>query len=196
MNLARLEREGVPPSAAQILADCQTLCDASLREIRTLSYLLHPPMLDEVGLVSAVRWFVDGLETRSGLRVTLEAPPAMERLPAALERDLFFVVQEALLNVVRHSGSDTAEVRLERQATQVILQIRDDGRGMSGARSPEQPGDVGLRRGGHPQYARAASTERRRAGNPVEPPRHDNHRHGASSGGEDGSAAARDGRYG
>jgi PAS domain S-box-containing protein len=140
MNLARLEREE-PPSATQILADCQALCDASLREIRTLSYLLHPPMFDEVGLVSAVRWFVGGLETRSGLRVTLEAPPAMERLPAALERDLFFVVQEALLNVVRHSGSATAEVRLERQATQVVLQIRDDGRGMSGARSPEQPGD-------------------------------------------------------
>ena len=127
MNLARLEREGVSPSAAQILADCQTLCDASLREIRTLSYLLHPPLLDEVGLLSAVRWFVDGLQTRSGLRVTLDAPPAMERLPAALERDLFLVVQEALLNVVRHSGSDTAEVRVERQATQVMLQIRDDG---------------------------------------------------------------------
>jgi signal transduction histidine kinase len=98
-------------------------------------------MLDAVGLESAVRWFVDGLETRSGLSVTVEAPPAMERLPAALERDLFFVVQEALLNVVRHSGSDTADVRLERQPTHVILQIRDDGRGMSGARLPAQPGD-------------------------------------------------------
>jgi PAS domain S-box-containing protein len=141
MNLVRLEQEGLPPSATRILADCQALCDTSLQEIRTLSYLLHPPMFDEVGLVSSVRWFVGGLETRSGLRVTLEAPPAMERLPAALERDLFFVVQEALLNVVRHSGSETAEVRLERQATQVVLQIRDDGRGMSAGRSPEQPGD-------------------------------------------------------
>ena len=130
MNLVRLEREGVPPSATQISGRLPALCDTSLREIRTLSYLLHPPMLDELGLLSAVRWFVGGLQTRSGLRVTLEAPPAMERLPAALERDLFFVVQEALLNVVRHSGSDTAEVRVERQATQVILQIRDDGRGM------------------------------------------------------------------
>ena len=140
MNLARLERDGLPPAAARIIADCQALCDASLREIRTLSYLLHPPMLDEVGLESAVRWFVGGIESRSGLRVTVEAPPAMERLPAALERDLFFVVQEALLNVVRHSGSDTAEVRLERQATQVILRIRDEGRGMSGTR-PHQRGD-------------------------------------------------------
>jgi len=134
LNLARLERDGLPPAAAQILADCQTLCGASLREIRTLSYLLHPPMLDEVGLESAVRWFVGGLETRSGLRVTLDAPPAMERLPTALERDLFFVVQEALMNVVRHSGSETADVRLERQATQVILKIRDEGHGMLGAR--------------------------------------------------------------
>ena len=141
INLASLGRARLPPWAARILADCQSLCDASLREIRTLSYLLHPPTLDELGLVSAVSWFVRGLEKRSGLRVTLEAPLAKERLPAALERDLFFVVQEALLNVLRHSGSDTAEVRLERQATQVILRIRDEGHGMTGARSPEQPGD-------------------------------------------------------
>jgi len=141
MNLVRLEREGVSASAAEILADCQALCDASLREIRTLSYLLHPPLLDEVGLVSAVRWFVDGLQTRSGLRVTLDAPTTMERLPAAMERDLFLVVQEAVLNVVRHSGSDSAEVRVERQAAHVMVQIRDSGRGMSGPQSPGQPSD-------------------------------------------------------
>ena len=139
MNLARLEQEELPAVAIRILADCQALCSASLREIRTLSYLLHPPMLDEVGLESAVRWFVGGLETRSGLQVVVEAPPAMERLPTVLERDLFLVVQEALLNVVRHSGSDSAEVRLERHATQVVLQIRDRGRGISGAPRPEQP---------------------------------------------------------
>jgi PAS domain S-box-containing protein len=141
MNLKRLERAGVSPEAAQILADCRTLCDTSLQEIRTLSYLLHPPMLDEVGLVSALRWYVDGLETRSGLRVTLDAPPETERLPAALERDLFAVVQEAILNVVRHSGSDTAEVRLERQAAHIVLQIRDHGRGVSRVPSPENIGD-------------------------------------------------------
>ena len=141
MNLARLEREEVSAEAAQILADCKALCDTSQREIRTLSYLLHPPLLDEVGLLSAVRWFVDGLQTRSGIRVTLDAPRAMERLPAAMERDLFLVVQEALLNVVRHSGSDTAEVRVERQATQVMVQIRDAGRGISGAESAGQRGD-------------------------------------------------------
>jgi signal transduction histidine kinase len=140
LNLARLERDGLPPAAAQILADCQTLCGTSLREIRTLSYLLHPPMLDEVGLESAVRWFVGGLESRSGLRVTLDAPPGMERLPAALERDLFFVVQEALMNVVRHSGGETAEVRLERQAAQVVLKICDNGHGMLGAQ-PQPPND-------------------------------------------------------
>jgi signal transduction histidine kinase len=138
MNLVRLEREGVGASAAQILADCQTLCDASLREIRTLSYVLHPPLLDEVGLLSALRWFVNGLQPRSGLRITLDAPPALERLPAAMERDLFLVVQEAVLNVVRHSGSDTAEVRVERQAAHVAVQIRDAGRGMSDAQSGQR----------------------------------------------------------
>jgi signal transduction histidine kinase len=141
MNLARLEREELPPASATILSDCQTLCDASLREIRTLSYLLHPPTLDEVGLESAVRWLAGGLETRSGIRVTVEIPPSMDRLPTGLERDLFLVVQEALLNVVRHSGSDCAEVRLEHQPTHLILQIRDQGRGMTGARRPEQPHD-------------------------------------------------------
>jgi PAS domain S-box-containing protein len=141
MNLAQLEHENVPASAAEILADCRALCDASLREIRTLSYLLHSPLLDEVGLLSAVRWFAGGLQARSGLRVTLEAPPEMERLPEALERDLFLVVQEALLNVVRHSGSDTAEVRVEREATHVMLQIRDAGHGMSRAQSAEQQSD-------------------------------------------------------
>jgi PAS domain S-box-containing protein len=141
MNLARLEREEVSASAAKILAECQALCDTSQREIRTLSYLLHPPLLDEVGLLSAVRWFAGGLQARSGLRVTLDAPPAMERLPAAMERDLFLVVQEALLNVVRHSGSETAEVRIERQATHVMVLIRDAGRGISGVESAGQRGD-------------------------------------------------------
>jgi len=141
MNLARLQREVVSASAAQIVADCQALCDASQREIRTLSYLLHPPLLDEVGLLSAVRWFADGLQERSGLRVTLDVPPAMERLPAPMERDLFLVVQEALLNVVRHSGSDAAEVRIERQAAHVMVQVRDAGRGLSDAQSPGQRDD-------------------------------------------------------
>ena len=141
MNLARLQQEGLAPDATEIVANCQTLCGASLREIRTLSYLLHPPMLDEVGLDAAVRWLVAGLETRSGLRVSLDAPAVLERLSTALERDLFLVVQEALLNVVRHSGSDTAEVRIERRDEQVVLAIRDRGRGMSAARSPERPSE-------------------------------------------------------
>jgi signal transduction histidine kinase len=141
MNLARLEQEALPATAARILSDCQTLCGASLREIRTLSYLLHPPTLDEVGLESAVRWLAGGVETRSGIRVSVEVPPSMQRLRTGLERDLFLVVQEALLNVVRHSGSDCAEVRLEHQAAHVVLQIRDRGRGMAGARRLEQPAD-------------------------------------------------------
>ena len=104
----------------------------------------------------------------------------MERLPTVLERDLFFVVQEALLNVVRHSGSDSAEVRLERHATQVILQIRDRGRGISGARPAGATLRRDLRRRRYPQHARAASTERWPAGNPVDRPGDDARRHGAA----------------
>ena len=90
MNLARLERAGVPPAAAQILADCQTLCDTSLREIRTLSYLLHPPMLDEVGLVSACAGSSADSKHEAAFVSLWTLHSAMERLPAALERDLFF----------------------------------------------------------------------------------------------------------
>src|SRR5678816_3024727 len=89
-------------------------------------------MLDQGGLIPAVRRFVEGFATRSSLNVKLEVPSAMERLPAALERDLFLVVQEALSNVVRHSGSDTAVVRLDHQTNEVTLQVQDFGRGMPG----------------------------------------------------------------
>jgi len=132
LNLKRLEQPGTEPLTHKILSECQKLCEASLQEIRTLSYLLHPPMLDQEGLIPTVRWFVKGFEKRSGLSVQLEIPDSgAERLSKTLERDLFLVLQEALSNVVRHSGCKTALIRLQVNNSHVKLQIQDSGRGIA-----------------------------------------------------------------
>ena len=88
--------------------------DRSLKELRTLSYLLHPPALDDAGLVPAIRSFIDGFSRRSGIKVEMKLPGRMARLPRDAESAIFRIVQEALANVHRHSGSATAAVRLSR----------------------------------------------------------------------------------
>jgi PAS domain S-box-containing protein len=113
-----------------ILEDCLSLCDQSREEIRTLSYLLHPPTLDQAGLVSALKWYVEGFSRRVGIKVDLVVGRYIGRLPMDVETDLFRVVQECLANVHRHSGSSTARVQLDRHADRVVLQVRDWGRGM------------------------------------------------------------------
>jgi len=142
LNLGLLQERLRASPAGSILADsilkeCQTLCDLSLDEIRTLSYLLHPPILDEGGLIAALSWFAEGIAKRSGLVVKVKIPSDMERLPVALERDLFRIAQEALSNILRHSGSKNAEVHLERNAREVILLLRDFGHGMPAKASQE-----------------------------------------------------------
>ncbi len=102
-------------------------------ELRTLSYLLHPPLLDEVGLVAALAWYVEGFARRSGLAIGLEAPDDLERLPTEIETPLYRVVQEALSNVHRHSGSKSARIVLSKRANAVWLRIQDHGKGMTGA---------------------------------------------------------------
>jgi len=131
LNLGQLSRSGLSAKSKKVLTDCQSLCEATLRDIRTLSYLLHPPMLEQRGLAEALRWFVDGFAKRTGIDVRFEAPDVWERMAMELERDLFRIVQEGLSNVARHSGSTTGEVRLERCNGEVVLQIRDFGRGIS-----------------------------------------------------------------
>jgi PAS domain S-box-containing protein len=141
VNLARLGQ--LPSSESneirQLVSESQSLCDQSLQEIRTLSYLLHPPLLDQAGLVSALQWYVEGFTKRSGIHVDVSAQP-IGRLPSDVEMALFRVVQEALTNVRRHSRSTTASIRLERKQSEVILEIRDSGQGLT---SPKQPEDSG-----------------------------------------------------
>ena len=112
------------------LADSQAILEQCQREIRTLTYLLHPPVLDEVGLASAVREYADGFMQRSGIKVTLRVSPALGRLPAETERALFRVVQEGLGNVHRHSGSPTVTIRIGRESTGVVLEVKDEGHGL------------------------------------------------------------------
>jgi PAS domain S-box-containing protein len=131
LNLSRLQRGRVEPSEArEILAESRKLGHQSLQEIRTLSYLLHPPMLDQAGLVDALKWYVDGFIKRSGIKVEMLTREEIGRLPSEIEMALFRIVQESLTNIRRHSGSSTANIRLEKDVDQVILQIRDRGRGV------------------------------------------------------------------
>jgi signal transduction histidine kinase len=114
----------------KFLSECQVLVDSCIRDIRTLSYLLHPPILDQAGLEDAIREYVQGFTKRSGIRVTLELPSGIGRMARDVELTLFRVVQEGLTNVQRHSGSDYAEVRLQRDAD-LSLEITDHGHNIS-----------------------------------------------------------------
>ena len=107
------------------------------REIRTTSYLLHPPLLDENGLYSAISWYLQGLRERSGLEVQLDIPKAFGRLPRDMELVIFRLVQECLTNIHRHSESKTASIRIARESNQISLEIKDQGKGMSPARLAE-----------------------------------------------------------
>jgi PAS domain S-box-containing protein len=119
------------------------------REIRTTSYLLHPPLLDESGLYSAISWYLQGLRERSGLEVRVEISEQFGRLPSEMELVIFRLVQESLTNIHRHSESKTASIRIDRESNQITLDIRDQGKGMSSERMAEvQSGRSGVGIGG------------------------------------------------
>jgi two-component system NarL family sensor kinase len=123
------------PAARQMLSESLALVADCSQEIRTLSYLLHPPLLDDLGLVSAIRSFADGFSKRSGLQVILELPEQLVRLPNLIELSLFRILQECLINVHRHSGSMTAWIHLARRSGHVALEVRDRGRGIRSEKS-------------------------------------------------------------
>jgi signal transduction histidine kinase len=113
-----------------VLSEIAALADQAIQEIRTTSYLLHPPLLDEAGFNSAAQWYVDGFGKRSGIKVRLDLATERERLPIAIETALFRVLQESLTNVHRHSGALEVSIRFQYQAETVLLEIRDCGRGI------------------------------------------------------------------
>ncbi len=132
MNLSILQRQldGAGPIDTKFLSESMHLTNEALQEIRTLSYLLHPPMLDEVGLASALRWFASGFSKRSQIEIDLEIPESLGRFPRDLEIAAFRIVQETLTNVHRHSGSSTAKINIWRSTNQLRLKVEDQGKGM------------------------------------------------------------------
>ena len=132
MDLASISRQAkaVSPQLARKAEDSQTLVEQLSQEIRTMSYLLHPPLLEESGLSAALGWYVQGLVDRSGAQITLSIPDDFARLPREMELVVFRLVQECLTNVHRHSGSKTAEIRLSVVAKTLFLDVQDQGRGI------------------------------------------------------------------
>jgi PAS domain S-box-containing protein len=133
LNLAKGRRssEGSGAAFRETLDESVALVEQSINEVRTLSYLLHPPMIEEMGLVSSLRWFAGGFEERTGIHVTVEAPDDLRRLPSAVETSLFRIVQEALTNVQRHSQSKVARITLSRESAAIRLSVEDEGRGLA-----------------------------------------------------------------
>ena len=127
MNLAMLDKS-LPENA--LITECLKLLDQAMIETRTISHLLHPPLLDETGFASAARWYVEGFAKRSGIQTALDMPEDLSRLPSSLELALFRVLQESLTNVHRHSTSKRADVYLRLSESTVVLRVRDYGRGI------------------------------------------------------------------
>ena len=136
-----------PLGARAILENAQLVQQAS-SEIRTLSHLLHPPLLEIAGLASALRWYVDGFSERSQIRVDLEIPPDFSRLQNDTELAIFRIVQECLTNIHRHSGSSTATICIQQEGSRLRVQVRDNGKGIPSAKQSEivdaSRGGVGL----------------------------------------------------
>ncbi|MCX6616666.1 MAG: PAS domain-containing sensor histidine kinase [Acidobacteria bacterium] len=135
MNLSLLVETPGKVDAPRLLADSLLLARRSLGEIRSVSYLLHPPLLDELGLAEALGIYTAGFSQRTGIQVNLQVRSEFPRLPAELETTVFRIVQESLSNIHHHSGSPTADISLRLADSSVLLEVRDQGCGMRVQRS-------------------------------------------------------------
>jgi PAS domain S-box-containing protein len=133
MNASRVvaEKSNLSLDAARCAEDNSNLIDQVSKDIRTMSYLLHPPLLDELGLPSALRWYIEGFAERSKIAASIELPADLPRLPREHELCLFRIAQECLTNIHRHSGSSTALVRLWCTPRDVEMEVSDSGRGFT-----------------------------------------------------------------
>jgi signal transduction histidine kinase len=130
MHAVADEKAALSPRTERCVEENLDLIDQAVSDIRTISHLLHPPLLDEVGLESALSEYVQGFGERSKISVSLELPSDLERLPRDIEFSLFRVVQECLTNIHRHSGSQTARVRLWRTPGEIQVEVSDQGCGI------------------------------------------------------------------
>jgi signal transduction histidine kinase len=140
-----LDSVDVAPTTRAMIEECMRLIDESTNELRTISYLLHPPLLEELGLSRTLRGYVEGFSRRSGIAVSMTAQGELDRLGFDVELAVFRVVQESLSNVHRHSHSSTANIRLIRQGTFLTLEIADQGRGIPPGKGNAGVGIAGIR---------------------------------------------------
>ncbi|MGA6980455.1 MAG: sensor histidine kinase, partial [Candidatus Sulfotelmatobacter sp.] len=133
MNIARVRHESdkLSNEAAAAISENAFMVEELNRQIRTMSHLLHPPMLDEIGLSSALRWYVDGFSERSKVKVNLDLPETLGRLSSEMELTIFRMIQECLTNVHRHSGSTSAAIRVWEDKQRLRIEVQDHGKGIS-----------------------------------------------------------------
>jgi signal transduction histidine kinase len=144
MNLDRLAQLGqLSLEQARLVCESVALVEAMGIQVRTISYLLHPPLLDELGLVSALRVLVEGFSQRSGIEARLQIDDDFCKLPSEVEISIYRIVQECLTNIHRHSGSPTAKIRVERHAAEIEIEVEDNGKGITDGKNTNGPG-VGL----------------------------------------------------
>ena len=153
---------GLTKATEQIAAELSGLIDSVIQQVRSLSHLLHPPMLDEVGLQIALRSYVEGLTKRSGVETTIEVSPSdFPRFTPELETAIFRIIQEALTNVFRHSGAHKAAVILQKNEDRLVGIVRDDGKGISGRIESLEPDSIGVGIGGMVQRVKELGGELR-----------------------------------
>jgi two-component system NarL family sensor kinase len=132
MNIATVQHQSnkLDPAGARAISENAALVEQISREIRTISHLLHPPLLDAAGLTSALRWYVDGFSERSKVKVDLSIPEEFGRLSDEMEIAIFRMVQECLTNIHRHSGGSSAMIRVHEEDHRILVQVRDQGKGI------------------------------------------------------------------
>ncbi len=144
------------------IGEASEIVDRAIQQVRSMSHLMHPPLLDEGGLFSALRWFLDGMTERTGIQTSLDLqPPEFPRLAPQLERAVFRIVQEALTNVFRHSQARTARVTLVQKEKSLTLTVRDDGKGVAEQTAQLRPGSIGVGISGMRERARELGGELR-----------------------------------
>jgi signal transduction histidine kinase len=140
-----LQQKQTPEMKERAAADVNALIDRAIQQVRSMSHLLHPPLLDEVGLHSALQWYLEGFSKRSGIETSMSLQPAeFPRLAAEVETAVFRIVQEALTNVFRHSGAAKASLNIEKNESEIVVLVRDNGKGISDDIAEFRPGSIGI----------------------------------------------------
>jgi len=160
LDRINMQKPAQPPTEGWLQAS--SIVDRAIQQVRTMSHLLHPPLLDEVGLLSALSWYVEGLTKRSGIETTLDVPSTeFPRLSTEVETAVFRIVQEALTNVFRHSEAGKVWITLTQKDGTVVVSVRDDGKGIGQKVADLQPDSVGVGIGGMKQRAKEFGGELR-----------------------------------